>query len=138
MVAGTTRIGSRRSGDTAQEQTSPQTRRRDLRRNRRQDLILRKPKDYHLRADAGAIKVKGTVKMTVTRGNESWTYIYVMMGFALSIEGTIVAMITPLAFPWNIATFAIAGVTTVYLFTSSGWFQNRLLGFKSWYESKGR
>jgi hypothetical protein len=33
--------------------------------------------------------------MKVKRANESWTYIYVVLGFALSIEGTIIQMFDP-------------------------------------------
>jgi hypothetical protein len=47
-------------------------------------------------------------------------------------------MLTPLAFPYNIITFlALAGITT-WLFLESGWFQNKLIGFKMRYEDKAR
>ena len=47
---------------------------------------------------------KETVSATVTRGSESWAYLYMMLGFALAIGGTIIQMITPLVFPWNLLT----------------------------------
>jgi hypothetical protein len=61
-----------------------------------------------------------------------------MLGFALSIGGTIIAMITPLAFPWNLIVFALFGVITFWLFINNGWFQNKLIGMKTRYEDKGR
>lgn len=76
-------------------------------------------------------------KALVKRGQESWTYIYIMMGFALSIEAGIIGM-TPLHFSWNLAAYGAVGALTVYLFTSNGWFQDKLIGFKNWYETKAR
>jgi hypothetical protein len=36
--------------------------------------------------------------MMVKRASDSWTYIYVVLGFALSIEGTIIQMIDVIKF----------------------------------------
>ena len=58
----------------------------------------------------------------VARGPESWAYIYVTLGFALTIEGTVIQMITPLLFPWNILTYVVLGVATFWLFVCSGRF----------------
>ena len=55
------------------------------------------------------------VSATVKRGPESWAYIYIALGFVLSIEGTIIGMITPLVFPWNLIAY-IARSGTVYIF----------------------
>ena len=79
-----------------------------------------------------------TVTATVKRGPQSWNYIYVMLGFALAIEGTVIAMITPLVFPWNIVAYAILGFVTFWLFISNAWFQNKLIGMKNRYEEKAR
>lgn len=79
-----------------------------------------------------------TLGAQVTRGPETWAYIYVALGFALAIEGTIVQMITPLSFPWSIITYAILGTATFWLFLRSGHFQNKLIGIKNRYESMAR
>jgi hypothetical protein len=79
-----------------------------------------------------------SVSMTVKRGPDSWTYIYIILGFAISIEGTAIGMITPLAFPWNLIAFALCGAFTFWLFINNGWFQNKLIGMKTRYEEKGR
>jgi hypothetical protein len=47
-------------------------------------------------------------------------------------------MITPLVFPWNIVTYVILAMLTVWLFLDNGWFQNKLLGWKNKYEEKAR
>lgn len=89
--------------------------------------------------NAGAVSLQGaSATFRVTRGPVSWAYFYIVMGFALSIEGTIVSMITPLVFPCNIAAFAGVAAATVYLCTSSAWFQNILLRIKASYEDKPR
>jgi hypothetical protein len=78
------------------------------------------------------------VSMTVKRGPESWTYIYVMLGFALAIEATVITMVEPVKFPWNIAIFVVIAGMTFWLFINNGWFQNKLIGMKHRYEEKGR
>ena len=77
-----------------------------------------------------------TQDATVTRGNESWTYIYIILGFTLSIEGTIIGMAT--RFPWNLIVYLVMGITTFWLFICSGRFQNRLIGWKQKYEGRAR
>lgn len=74
----------------------------------------------------------------VRRGGESWAYIYVFLGFIVTIESTIVGMMTPIVFPWNILTFAVLAASTTWLFVGSGWFQNKLIGLKNGYEGKAR
>jgi hypothetical protein len=78
------------------------------------------------------------VSATVVRGPESWTFIYVLLGFALTIEGNFVQKIKPLEYPWNFFVFLAAMLVTVCLFIFSGPFQNWLIGMKIKYETKAR
>jgi hypothetical protein len=80
---------------------------------------------------------KATGTLGVTRGPESWAYFYVMLGFALAIEGTVVGM-TPLKFPWNVIAYAVIGRLTFWLFRDCAWFQNELIKAKLRYENKAR
>ncbi|MCC6480331.1 hypothetical protein [Sphingorhabdus sp.] len=84
------------------------------------------------------VKLTDGVDAEVRRGSESWTYIYVTLGFMLTIEAGIIALITPLAFPRNLIVYSAAGTFTIYLWLFSGWFQNKLIGWKSRYELKAR
>ena len=77
-----------------------------------------------------------SVSATVVRGSESWTFIYVFLGFALTIEGNFIQMIKPLEYPWNLAVFFAFMLLTVWLFVCSGRFQNWLIGVKIKYETK--
>jgi predicted membrane channel-forming protein YqfA (hemolysin III family) len=79
-----------------------------------------------------------TTTTAVTRGPESWAYIYVAFGFVLAIEGTIIQMLTPLHFPWNLFVYIALGAFTFWLFIHNAWFQNKLIGFKNRYEGKAR
>jgi hypothetical protein len=79
-----------------------------------------------------------TVGTPTTRGSQSWTYIYMALGFALAIEGTIIQMITPLGFPWNLVVYVALGAITFWLFFFCGWFQNKLIGLQISYENKPR
>lgn len=81
------------------------------------------------------MKSKATLDAKVTRGPESWAYIYVALGFVLAIEGTIIQM-APLTFPWNLVAYVVIGAVTFRLFIFNGWFQNKLIRIKAGYESK--
>ena len=72
---------------------------------------------------------------TVTRGRESWNFIYIFLGFALTIEGTILQMIDPLRFPSNLIAYLVLGAVTSWLFILRGWFQNMLIRMKNSYEN---
>jgi len=76
-----------------------------------------------------------TARAQIIRGAISWSYFYIFLGFALSIEGTVIQMIVPLLFPCNILLFLVVGGITVYLVLFSGWFQGKLIGWKNWYEN---
>jgi len=84
------------------------------------------------------MKTTTTVNATVKRGPESWGYIYVTLGFALAIEGTIIQMATPVGFPWNLIAYFVLAAFTFWLFIGNGWFQNKLIGMKIRYEEKDR
>jgi uncharacterized membrane protein len=81
---------------------------------------------------------KLSVDAKVKRGPESWAFIYIALGFVLTIESTIIVMITPLSFPYNIIVYAIVALISVWLFIENGWFQNKLIGCKNRYENKLR
>ncbi len=83
-------------------------------------------------------EIKVGVTMGVTRGPETWAYIYVWLGFTLTIEGTIITMIAPLIYPWNLIVYATLGAITFWLFINNAWFQNKLVRMKIRYETKAR
>lgn len=73
----------------------------------------------------------------VKRGQNSWAYIYVFLGFALTIEGNVIQMLQAPAL-CEIASYAVVGTITAWLFLDSAWFQNKLIGLKLKYEEKTR
>ena len=78
------------------------------------------------------------IDTTVKRGQDSWLYVYIILGFTLTIEGSVVQMITCLKFPWNLVTYGAVSAVTFWLFLFNGWFQNKLIGFRIKYEDKAR
>jgi hypothetical protein len=84
---------------------------------------------------SGSAHASGSADMTVRRGEKSWNYIYVALGFVLTFEGTIITMI-PLRFPFNVLLYILMMINTSALFLLSGWFQNKLLGWKAGYEGR--
>lgn len=83
------------------------------------------------------IEVKPTANFTarVKRGPVSWAYFYTLLGFALTIETGIASMFQ---LPWALVGLIIVAAITIYLVLFNGWFQNRLLGWKTRYESAER
>jgi hypothetical protein len=86
-------------------------------------------------ATAGAT---ASVDAKVKRGSDSWAYIYIFLGFVLSIEGTAIGMIDPVWWLYRLLGFGVLLVVTCWLFLFNGWFQNKLIGLKCLYESKAR
>lgn len=74
----------------------------------------------------------------VKRGQASWSFIYITLGFALSIEGSVISMYSPLHWPSNVFTYLALATVTSWLFIGNGWFQNKLIGWKNHYEEKLR
>ena len=85
-----------------------------------------------------SVKATDEIKAVVQRGPESWNFIYVVLGFTLAIECTVISMFEPLKFPLNIFILAVVVILTVWVFLFSGRFQNKLLGLKNSYENKFR
>lgn len=92
----------------------------------------------HVHSAHVAVTASESVTAGVRRGKESWAYLYLFLGFALTIETGVVALITPLKWPWNLLTFAVVALITLYLFLDNGWFQNKLIGLKARFEEKLR
>jgi hypothetical protein len=83
------------------------------------------------------IKFSDKVNADIIMGENSWQFIYITLGFAISIEGTIIQMI-PLTFPFNIIIYGIVALATFLVFIFNPRFQNRLFRMKQAYESRPR
>ena len=75
---------------------------------------------------------------TVKRGTASWAYIYIALGFLLSFEGTIIQLITPLRWPYDLIFYVPLFVLTSLVFLASGRFQGWLVRLKTMYEDRFR
>ena len=84
------------------------------------------------------MKIQNEMKAEIRRGSTSWAFFYIALGFALGIEGTIIQMITPLTFPYNVALYIVTMSVTMYAFLFCGCFQNFLLSLKHKYENTAR
>lgn len=78
---------------------------------------------------------RGTVKAVGQRkfSAENWNYIYVFLGFILTIEGTLVSLLN-LTWWHGLAAFALVAAISLYLFLGNRWFQDRLVRGKQWIE----
>ncbi len=73
----------------------------------------------------------------VLREKESWNFLYVALGFVVSIEGTVIGMMG-LTFQNNILLYALAGGITAYPFMFNGQAQDKLIGWKERHENTPR
>ena len=80
---------------------------------------------------------KASLSIKVKRGPESWAFIYIFLGFALTIESTVVTMV-PLQWPCNVLAFGAVAAASTWAFLGWGWFQNKLIGIKTKYEGAER
>jgi hypothetical protein len=56
----------------------------------------------------------------------------------VTIESTVIGMMTPLAFPYNVICFLVAAALTGWLFIENGWVHRKLFNLKNRYENKPR
>jgi hypothetical protein len=54
----------------------------------------------------------------------------------LAIESTVIGMMTPIKFPWNLIVFAALAVITIWLFIDNAWVHNKLMWLKIRYEKQ--
>lgn len=78
------------------------------------------------------------ISAAVTRGGQSWAYIYITLGFVLGLEAAVVAFVDPLKWPHNLVVYLALSAITIHLWLFSGWFQNKLIGWKAIYEDTAR
>jgi hypothetical protein len=81
------------------------------------------------------VSINEQIDPLIRGGEKRWNYFYLFLGFALTIESTVIGMVTPIVFPGNILLFLIVAATTGRLVLFHGPFQNWLISLKNWYES---
>jgi hypothetical protein len=74
----------------------------------------------------------------VKRGRESWDYIYIFLGFALTVAGNFVGMLDCLGGLGKVLIYAAFCAAAWALFIHSGRFQKWLIGRKNRYEERAR
>jgi hypothetical protein len=85
------------------------------------------------------VNISDKVEAETIRGEKSWQFIYIALGFAISIEGTLIQMISPpLTFPSSIILYGAVASVTFYLCICNYRFQNRILRMKRAYEDRSR
>ena len=93
--------------------------------------------DHSLKATAKSVS-SGRATLSVIRGETSWTFFYVAAGFAISIKGTIISMLDPLPWWGRVLSFVAVGGVTFWAVLFNGPTQERLLKWRSRYESRAR
>ena len=94
------------------------------------------PKHHSLEFHAVA-HAKVECSAEVVRGEKSWSKIYMAWGAVVALEGTIISMIDADA-TYKIIGFVAGFVVTSHFMLSNGWVHNKLIGWFSGLESKGR
>ena len=79
-----------------------------------------------------------TLEGSIIRGQNSWAYFYILLGFLVSIEATLISMLDPMAWYLKIVLFVAVMLGTSWLCLESRRFQNWVIGVKNRYESRAR
>ncbi len=92
--------------------------------------------DHKVGAGTGSFGLEGKdVKLALGHSENAWQYIYIVLAFAISIEGTVFSMIPPdrLSFPANVITYLVVALVTFLLTFRSRrvrralfWFRDKL------------
>lgn len=86
----------------------------------------------------GSMQASASATATVIRGEKSWTFLYLVAGFAVSTEATVVQMIEPLHWLAREALFAVVAGLTLWQVLASGSMQDRLLRWQATHEGRAR
>ncbi len=92
--------------------------------------------EYKQGVDVGVSGDASTEKAVKRDNKESWPFIYLTFGFALSLGSTLISMI-----PFhlcNIAFLLIYWALTYWLFIECEWFRSKLIGYRAFIEEKFR
>jgi hypothetical protein len=84
-----------------------------------------------------SLPAKDTLTNEIKRGDESWTYYYIVLAIVLSFEASAI-QIANLGRACGLVAHAAVFVITIYVFLTSGWVHSRLSAFRNGYESKFR
>jgi amino acid permease len=89
---------------------------------------------HKLEAEPGSYKVTGnSVSATVKRGPSTWAYIYITLALLLAFVWTVIQV-------WGscgrMLAVVISTAILIYLFLFNGWFINKLVVLKEWYENQ--
>ena len=76
-----------------------------------------------------------SVPTATSRDQNSWNYLYMALGFALTILGTIIQMLDFLHSPCNFLLYIVTGLGLFWLFLFIR-FRNKLIGWKDTYENR--
>ena len=99
-------------------------------------MVAPELKHHSLEVHATA-QVKAECSAEVVRGEKSWSKIYMAWGAVVALEGTIISMIDAPAI-YKIIGFVAGFAVTSYFMLSNGWVHNKLIGWFSSLEGKGR
>ena len=84
------------------------------------------------------INVADDASAVTKRGPDSWTFIYIALGFTISILGTTIQMVDAIHFPCNLLLYGVTAAGSFWLFICNGRFQNKLIDLKGRYEDRPR
>lgn len=85
-----------------------------------------------------SLSQRGSVVSGVSRGQVSWNYFYITLGFALTLEAGVIALIKPLDWPFSLLVYVLLSGCSIYFWLFDAWFQNQLIGLQNRYERRSR
>lgn len=97
------------------------------------ELELRDRKEKSSHDLVEAVKIHDSVEKRVKRGKESWNFFWLAFGILLA---SVIFIISIFPFGWTlkILIFIVSFIVLVWVCLVNAWWQNKLLGLKSWLE----
>jgi len=99
------------------------------------ELDLRDRKGKSTKDLVETLKIHDTVEKRVKRGKESWHFFWIVFGIFLAAEIFIISIL-PLEWLFKILIFIGVFIVLVWICLINSWWQNKLVGLKTWMEEK--
>ena len=77
----------------------------------------------------GSLPMKGSLQKRVKRGEQSWSFIWIVYAILLAVTLSIISA-TPFTWFWKILVLISSVFLLSWLCLLNGWFQNKIMGLK--------
>ena len=90
-----------------------------------------------INSDAASESVTSGATALIKKDKDSVSRAYLtLLAFCVILESTIIGMMTPIGFPWNLILFLVVAAATTWAFLKSDWAGTKLIELTKLFEDK--